>query len=476
MGADRPGEPMRLTFDALPEPTMLVLGGSSSIALANRRAEDLFGYSGEELVGRRLDELVAARHRERAAAALVSRRGVFDLCCVRKDGSEIEVQVSVGALEPPAAAPGSSVLVLRPGLALTQALVRLLSSAPDAIVIVRRDGRIVLTNDRVEVLFGYRAEELLGRPIEALIPERFAEKHVQLREAYFREPTVLLAHARTGGIIGRRKDGSEFPADIMLSPINTETGLLAVASIRDATDRKNMEEARLTAARAEEALHLRDEFVRLAAHELRTPLTPMRVVADRILRDAAHARALDASLARQLDDGMQRLEGTVEELVECASVLAGELTLSRAEMDLAEVVREEVDRARRAAERAGAQMTLSASPSLKGTWDRRGIRRVVAELLSNALKFDGGAPIAVSLERRGDMAVLTVRDGGVGVAPENRAKLFERFARFESSKHYGGLGIGLWLARQVIEAHGGHIGVRGEGEGATFQVDLPLAS
>jgi PAS domain S-box-containing protein len=353
--------------------------------------------------------------------------------------------------------------------------VKLLSSAPDAIVLVRRDGRIVLSNDRVETLFGYRQEELVGRGVELLVPTRLAERHAHLRDAYFREPTVRLARARIGDIIGRRKDGSEFPVDIMLSPVHTEVGLLVIASIRDATDRRKMEQARLDCARAEEALRLRDEFVTLAAHELRTPLTPLRLAVDRVIRDAARERAaVDSGVARQLDDALQRMEATVAELVEAVRVLAGELTLARERVDLGELVREEVERARKQAARARSEINLSAAPSLEGSWDRGRIRQVVAELLSNALKFGGGAPIDVTLERDGEMAVLTVRDRGIGVTPENRAKLFERFARFESHRQYAGLGIGLWQAKQVIVAHGGRIEVRGEGEGAVFRVALPL--
>lgn len=465
---------MRATLDALPEPTMLICDGAR-IELANRRAVDLFGYAGEELVGRCFEELVTSADRGHASAALESRSGVFDLRCVRKDGTEIEVQMSIGAVAPPTGGPGSSVVVLRPGLALTQALVKLLSTAPDAIVVVRRDGAIVLTNDRVEVLFGYRQEELLGRPVEVLVPTRLGERHAHLREAYFCEPNVRLAHGRTGDLIGRRKDGSEFPVDIMLSPINAEAGLLAIASIRDATDRRQMEQARLAAARAEEALRLRDEFVTLAAHELRTPLQPLRLTVDRIVRDATAERALlEPRLARQLDDAVRRMEATVAELIETARILAGELHLAREQTDLAEIAREEVERARKNAERASVQFKLSADSPVRGAWDPSAVRRVTAELLANAIKFDGGAPIDVIVEREGEMAVLTVRDRGIGVAQENRAALFDRFARFESTRHYAGLGIGLWLARQIVEAHGGHIDVRGEGEGAMFRVTLPL--
>lgn len=465
---------MRATLDALPEPTMLICN-AERIELANHRAEDLFGYSREELAGRCFEELVTSGDRGHAATALESRSGVFELRCVRKDGTEIEVQMSVGAVAPPTGGPGSSVVVLRPGLALTQALVKLLSSAPDAIVVVRRDGNIVLTNDRVEVLFGYRQEELLGRPVEVLVPTRLAERHAHLREAYFCEPNVRLAHGRSGDLIGQRKDGSEFPVDIMLSPINAEAGLLAIASIRDATDRRQMEQARLAAARAEEALRLRDEFVTLAAHELRTPLQPLRLTVDRIVRDASAERTIvEPRLAKQLDDAVRRIETTVAELLETTRVLAGELHLARQRADLSEIVREEIERARKNAERASVQFRLSADLPVEGVWDPNAIRRVTAELLANAIKFDGGSPIDVSVEREGEMAVLTVRDRGIGVAPENRPALFDRFARFESSRHYAGLGIGLWLAREMVEAHHGHIDVRGEGDGAIFRVALPL--
>jgi PAS domain S-box-containing protein len=467
---------MRATFDALPEPTLLV-SGLARIEIANGRAEDLFGCARDALVGRRFDELLVDQDRERATAALEARQGILPVRCRRKDGTEIEAQMSIGAVGPSTEAPGGCVVILRPGPALTQALVKLLSASPEAVVIVRSDGRIVLTNDRVEALFGYRAEELIGRPVEVLVPPRVAEAHARLRDSYFRSPDVRLMHAREGALIGCRKDGSEFPVDIMLSPVTAEVGVLTVASIRDATERRKMEQTRLVLARAEEALRLRDEFVNLAAHELRTPLQPLRLAVDRIVRETGREQAVvDPRAARQLEDALQRMEATVAELTEAARMVAGELTLKREEMELGEVVGQEVERARKQAARAGSEINLSAGPSLVGTWDREGIRQVVAELLTNAIKFGRGAPIDVSLERDGEMAVLTVRDRGIGVAPENRAKLFERFARFESSRQYAGLGIGLWLAKQVVWGHGGQIDVRSEGEGAILRVALPLGS
>jgi len=465
---------MRATFDALPEATLLI-GDFARIELTNHRAEDLFGCVRDELVGRRFDELLIDPDRERASVALEMRHGLLPVRCVRKDGTEIQVQMSVGAVAATAEGLGGSVVVLLPGPAMTQALVKLLSTAPEAIVIVRSDGRIVLSNDRVEALFGYRAEELLGRPVEMLMPPRVAELHGHLREAYFRSPTVRLAHARSGDLIGRRKDGSEFPVDIMLSPVTAEVGLLTVASIRDATERKKMEQAQLAVARAEEAVRLRDEFLRLASHELRTPLTPLRLAVDRIVRDATREQpVVDPGIARRLDEALERMEATVTELLDAAQLLGAELTLRREKVSLGELVREEVERARK---RASTETPISLSapgPSLEGMWDRDGIRQVVMELLSNAIKFGGGAPIEVTLERDGQMAVLTVRDRGIGVAPENRRKLFDRFARFESSRQYAGLGIGLWLAKRVIESHGGQIDVKGEDDGAVFRVALPV--
>lgn len=452
---------------------------SATIKIANDRAAKLFGYSGSELEALRFRDVVDAADRARAQALLDHRRGAEDLRGLRKDGTELDVRVSVEPLDPATYGPEASLVVLRPGLAFTQALTNLLNAVPDAVIVVRLDGRIALANEHVEDLFGYSPAELLGRPIEVLVPERYAAGHVALRDEYMRDPDVRGTHVRGRELFGRRKDGTEFPVDIMLSPWTTEAGLVAIAAVRDATVRKKLEETRLRLALSEEAMRMRDDFVSLVGHELRTPLTSTRLNLDQLLRKTAKGElSPDPECLRAVNKmrvSLGRIERLVDELLDVSTIVSTGLSLHREEVDLAALVRDEVEAAGEQLQRAQSHLVLAAPEAVVGLWDPKRIRQLVAHLLSNAMRYGRGRPIEVCVARTGADAVLTVRDHGIGVGAEHRERVFERFARFESARNYGGLGLGLWIVRQVAGAHGGHVGVHSEGEGATFTVVVPLA-
>jgi len=382
--------------------------------------------------------------------------------------------VSVNAIAP---VPSRlAVVVVRPGLAVTQAFATLLASVPDGMVVVRLDGRIALANRRMEELFGYCTGELLGRPVEMLMPDRYAAGHVVLRDDYLRHPVVRLMEARGREMFGRRKDGSEFPVDVMLSPMKTEAGTMAIAAVRDATDREKLQQARVQLAASAEAIRLRDEFVALVAHELRTPLTALRLNLARVAREPSGVRS-DAERpgVERMSSTLRRLESLVEELLDTSQLIAARPTLERTEVDLSALVREEADAFAEQLERAGCRLTFPTAEPVVGAWDRTRLRQAIGHLLSNAIKYGRGSPIEVRVDRVGDEAVLTVHDHGVGVASEHRSKVFERFARLVSSEHYAGLGIGLWIVRLIAEAHGGSVGISGDGDGATFRIQLPVA-
>lgn len=470
-------EALRSVLEALPDAAILV-DEQSVIRLANGRAAQLFGFAAEELEGRHLDVLIDERDRARALAALRSGGGIEQLRGVRKDGAEVAVRVCVNAMEPSGVvAARTFVVVARPAVA-DEIHARLLEGAPDAIVVVESDDHIMLVNDRVESLFGYRPEEVLGRPVEVLVPERFAERHAMQVRGYIGDPHIRPMHAVGRDVLGRRKDGTEFPADIWLGPVATQAGIVVIAAVRDASNRAELEETRLRLVRAEEALRFRDEFVVLVSHELKTPLTAVRLHLGRLGR-ALTAGASPTELETQLHrvgHALHRVEHLVDELLDVSHVIAGDLVLERERLDLCELVKAEVDRARERLERAGCAISVSLSGPVVGHWDPSRLRQSLAHLLSNAAKYGAGKPIEVAVQGTVDQAMVTVHDEGLGVTPENEGRLFERFARFESARHYGGLGLGLWIVRAVVEAHGGHVEIVRDGRvGTTFRVLLPLA-
>jgi signal transduction histidine kinase len=221
-----------------------------------------------------------------------------------------------------------------------------------------------------------------------------------------------------------------------------------------------------------EALRARDEFLLVAGHELRTPLTAMRLHFQCRPADSVElpVRTRLQKVARQLG----RLSTLIEDLLDVSRIRAGRLTLQLEEFDLSALARETVDRAADAMARADCRCRVLAEEPVMGTWDRVRIEQVVVNLLSNAMKYSRGSPIEVAVGRVGDQARIVVRDRGIGISIDDQARIFNRFERACSSREFGGLGLGLWITRQVVESHRGTIRVESElGKGATFVVELP---
>jgi signal transduction histidine kinase len=232
--------------------------------------------------------------------------------------------------------------------------------------------------------------------------------------------------------------------------------------------------------RAQQAVTQRDEFLSVAAHELRTPLTAMKLQVQALQRDLGSSPPKEEAALRVITKvtavarHVERLESLVNDLLDLSRLTAGRLALRLEEFDLLELTREVHERMDNELERAGCSLTLNASGAVLGTWDRSRLDQVITNLLHNALKYGAGQPIEVSVSTDGTRARLAVRDGGIGISPEDHARIFERFERAAPGKHYSGFGIGLWICKQIVEALGGDIRVMSRlGEGSTFEVSLP---
>jgi signal transduction histidine kinase len=233
-------------------------------------------------------------------------------------------------------------------------------------------------------------------------------------------------------------------------------------------------------AELREAVQARDTFLAIAAHELRTPLTSLQLTVQSLER--ANQRGTLATkpveaLASSVDvigRQVSRLGALVQNLLDVARITGDCLTLSRETVDLAEIAADVVAQSAILGQRSNAEVLLDARPAV-GTWDRFRIETVVGNLISNAVKFGDGKPVQISVSSDERMAHLTVADHGSGISLENQARIFGKFERAVPDRHYGGFGLGLWIARQIVEAHGGTIRVASEaGRGSSFFVDLPL--
>ena len=360
----------------------------------------------------------------------------------------------------------------------------LLESAPDAMVIVDAAGAIVLVNAQTERMFGWPREELLGQGVEVLVPARYRTSHVRHREAYGRS-----AHARPMGagleLYGVRKDGSEFPVEISLSPLDTAEGPLVASAIRDITDRKaaEQERARLLHERAAhaEANRIKDEFLATLSHELRTPLNAVLGWIT-LIRDGA----LDQQATRKALGTIERNARTqavlIEDLLDVSRIVSGNLRLQVLPIDFCQVVENSVDVVRLAVEAKSLHLDVvfEHRPMLMmGDPDR--LQQVVWNLLANAVKYsapEGRVHLRVWMSPQ--HINLSVRDNGQGINPRFLPHVFDRFRMADSSstRTGGGLGLGLAIVRSVVELHGGSVEAQsaGEGSGAMFSLSLPVAA
>lgn len=230
--------------------------------------------------------------------------------------------------------------------------------------------------------------------------------------------------------------------------------------------------------KAQEAIALRDDFLSVAAHELKTPLTPLRLQLDGLA--ARHRAAPDAPLPPQTVERMSRqvarLSSLVEELLDVSRLASGRLELVPEPTELVALVRDVAASFEQQRLRTGSTLVLHADGQVEGNFDRGRVEQIVSNLITNALKYGEGKPIELSVSGDGTHAFVSVKDHGIGISAEDQARIFRRFERAVSSRHYGGLGLGLWIVRRVLDTMGGTVTVDSAlGEGSTFRVTIPRA-
>jgi PAS domain S-box-containing protein len=351
-----------------------------------------------------------------------------------------------------------------------------LDAEPDAVIIFDpSDWRIIYTNHGASLLLGHSGPELSRiSPLELVAePDRAAFREVVGSLLEGSEPHLLLETRF------RRQDPHAPPLDVAVQLIRIGAARM-VAIARDITERKRaFLERELLYREAVDAIRARDEFLSVASHELRTPLSALQLSVQVLLGASAQGpdvlspALLKAKLelaARQIE----RLTKLIAELLDVSRITAGRLRLELEDTDLSAVVRDVAGRLGDEAARAHSQLVVSTAAPVAGRWDRMRVEQVITNLLSNAFKFGGGEPVEITVEDGPGVGRLVVVDHGIGIAAEDVERIFDRYEQATSSRVFGGLGLGLYIARQIVEAHGGTIRAESQpGAGSTFIVELP---
>jgi PAS domain S-box-containing protein len=476
-------------LEAAPD-AMVVVNQGGEIVLLNVQAEKQFGYSRDELVGQKVKNIIPEGFAERliadgtrsAAEALAQQIGTgIELIARRKNRSEFPIEIMLSPLE---SAEGTLVTAAIRDISVRRAAEKhlaqmegryrgLLEAAPDAMVVVNQGGEIVLLNVQAEKQFGYSRDELVGQKVKNIIPEGFAERLVA--DALRSVEDALAQQIGTGiELIARRKNRSEFPIEIMLSPLESAEGILVTAAVRDITARKRAEANLLN--KVEELNRSNEElgqFAYIASHDLQEPLRMVASYTQLLAR--RYKGKLDSDADEFIAfavDGASRMQRLIQDLLTYSRV--GTKGKDLLDISSEQALQQALINLRGTIEEKGALVTHDPLPSVFA--DEMQLIQLFQNLIGNAIKYQrpGIPKVHVTASRNGGKKwTFSVKDNGLGIDPQYFEKIFGMFQRLHKREEFAGTGIGLAICKKIVERHGGSISVESQpGQGSTFHFAL----
>jgi len=462
----------------------------------NRGAQNLLGYTPEEVIGRHISLIIPPEHAHEEPRILDRlRKGEvvehFETQRAHKDGHLIQASITISPMRDHngAVIGGSKILRDVSDRKRADEKFRLVvEAAPNAMVMIHQDGRIALINAQTEQAFGYTREELLGQPVEVLLPERFRDAHPGHRSGFFARPDAIGASVRSMGLgrdlYGRRKDGSEFPIEVGLNPIRTEQGLMVLSAIIDISERKRLEtnvrefNRVLEIQVSERTAELRyanqelEEFAYVASHDLKAPL--------RVIDNCSRwmAEDLEEHLSEESRENMALLRGRVKRMEKLLDDLLAYARIGRVtDARYIETISGDTLMRNILELLATEGFEVKVSPSFAAIQvNPMPLQQVLMNLISNAIKHHDKRTgcIEVMVEDRGTMYAFAVKDDGPGIPARFHEQIFKMFQTLRPRDQVEGSGMGLAMVRKHIEVFGGTLNLESEeGKGSTFRFTWP---
>jgi PAS domain S-box-containing protein len=472
----------RQIVEAAPN-AMVLVGKSGLIEMVNTQAEIIFGYSRDELLGQSIDCLLPERfrhhhpqHRAEFFSDLQPRAmgAGRDLYGRRKDGSEFPVEVGLNPIE---TEEGIKVLSAITDISarkrMEERFRQVVEAAPNAMVMVNKSGLIEMVNTQAEIIFGYSRAELLGQSIDCLLPERFRHHHPQHRAEFFSD---LQPRAMGAGrdLYGRRKDGSEFPVEVGLNPIETEEGIKVLSAITDISAR--VKDSKALAEHHEELERSNKElatFAYVASHDLKSPLRGIFQISQWIEEDLGNGdTASIPGHMNMLHGRLRRMEHLLDDLL--AYSRAGRMEGGLSQIDLGALAHDIFDM--QAPPQGFTLVTTDDLPTF--TTLATPLEQVLRNLFTNAIKHHDQATGSIKLDwqlKNKDYYEFTVTDDGPGIPPEYHERVFIMFQTLRPRDEVEGSGMGLALVKKIVETYSGKTSITSNGvRGTSIHFTWPV--